>query len=126
MHKRNAPLPIEKDGSCPTTPLPSSLVTLFDWSRLAGYDLTSYVPFHITPHDYNMVIHSIVIDEGALVSILSSIAWKALGAPYLVHVTQNILVFNRGTSQPLGILLKFLITLGGKSVYLIVMVVQGS
>jgi hypothetical protein len=48
-----------------------------------------------------------MIDEGSSVSILSSIAWKALGYPQLVSVTQNLLYFNRRTSQPLGILPQF-------------------
>ena len=39
--------------------------------------------------------------------------------------TQNLLAFNRGTSQPLGILPKLPIILGGKIVYIDVMVVQG-
>jgi hypothetical protein len=45
-----------------------------------------------------------LIDEGASISILSSIAWKALGCPQLTLVTQNLLAFNRITSQPLGTL----------------------
>lgn len=40
-------------------------------------------------------------------------------------VTKNMLAFNRGTSQPLGILPKFPINLGGKTFYIDVMVVQG-
>ena len=36
-----------------------------------------------------------------------------------------MLVFNRGTSQPLGILPKLPITLGGKTIYIYMMVVQG-
>ncbi len=72
-----------------------------------------------------MAISSIVINKGAYVSILSSTAWEDLGSPQLVPVTQNLLAFNRGTSQPLGILPKFPITLGGKFVYIDKMVVQG-
>ena len=37
-----------------------------------------------------------------------------------------MLAFNRGASQPLEILLKFPITLGGKTIYIDMMVVQGS
>ena len=40
-------------------------------------------------------------------------------------ITQNLLAFNRGTSQPLGILPKFLVTLGGKNIHMDVMVVPG-
>jgi len=73
-----------------------------------------------------MAIPSIVIDEGASVSILYLTTWQALGSPHLVPVTQNMLAFDRGTSQPLGILSKLPITLGGKVAYINVMVVQGS
>jgi hypothetical protein len=65
-----------------------------------------------------------LIDEGSSVSILSSIAWQALGCPPLVPVTQNMLAFNRRTSQPLGTLPQFPVTLGGKIVFIDVMVVQ--
>ena len=58
-------------------------------------------------------------------SILSSTASKALGLPPLVRITQNLLGFNRGTSRPLEILPQLPITLGGKTVYLNVMVVLG-
>ena len=58
-------------------------------------------------------------------SILSSTSWQALGSPPLVPVTQNLLGFNRGTSKPLGILPQLPITLGGKIVYLNMMVVLG-
>jgi hypothetical protein len=65
-----------------------------------------------------------LIDEGSSISILSSIAWKALGYPLLVPVTKNLLSFNRRTNQPLGTLPQFPITLGGKIVFIDVMVVQ--
>ena len=48
-----------------------------------------------------------------------------MGSPQLVPITQNLLAFNIGISQPLGILPKLPITLGGKIVYIDVMVVQG-
>jgi hypothetical protein len=44
--------------------------------------------------------------------------------PPLAPVTQNMLSFNRRTSQPLGTLPQFLITLGGRTVVVNVMVVQ--
>ena len=70
-----------------------------------------------------MIVSGTFIDEGASVSILSSTAWQALGSPPLVPVTHILLAFNRGTNQPLGILPQFPITLGGKIIYLNVMVV---
>ena len=106
-------------------PPPCILVASFDWSRFTGYCLPSYVPFDITIYTCNMVILSTIIDEDASISIMSSTTWKALGSPQLVPVTHNMLAFNKGTSQPLGILLKFPITLGGKTIYIYVMVVQG-
>jgi hypothetical protein len=65
-----------------------------------------------------------LIDEGASISILSSVAWHALGCPQLALVTQNLLAFNRRTSQPLGTLTQFLVTLGGKTIFIDVMVVR--
>jgi hypothetical protein len=59
-----------------------------------------------------------------LVSIFSSIAWQALGYPKLVSVTQTLFTFNRRTSHPLGILPQFHVTLGGKTIFIDVMVVQ--
>jgi hypothetical protein len=55
---------------------------------------------------------------------LSSIAWKALGYPQLVSVTQTLFAFNKRTNHPLGILPQFPITLGGKTIFVDVMVVQ--
>jgi hypothetical protein len=65
-----------------------------------------------------------LIDEGASVSILSSVAWYALGFLQLAPVTQNLLAFNKRTSQPLGILPQFPVTLGGKTIFIDVMVVR--
>jgi len=73
-----------------------------------------------------MIVPGTIIDEGASVSILSSTIWQALGSLPLVLVTKNLLAFNRGTSQPLGILPQLPITLGGKILYLNVMVVPSS
>ena len=70
-----------------------------------------------------MIVSSTIIDEGASVSILSSTTWKVLGLPSLMPVTHNLLGFKKRTSQPLGILPKLPITLGGKTVHLNVMVV---
>ena len=73
-----------------------------------------------------MIVPGTIIDEGASVSILSSTIWQALGSLPLVLVTKNLLAFNRGTNQPLGILPQMPITLGGKILYLNVMVVPSS
>jgi hypothetical protein len=47
-----------------------------------------------------------------------------LGCPPLAPIMHNLLAFNRTTSQPLGTLPQFPITLGGKTVFIDVMVVQ--
>lgn len=70
-----------------------------------------------------MIVLGTIIDEGTSVSIHSSTSWKALGSPPLVPVTQNLVGFNRGTNQPLGILPQLPITFGGRTIYLNVMVV---
>ena len=72
-----------------------------------------------------MVMAGTIIDEGASVSILSSIAWKALGSPALLPEMRSLSGFDKGTSRPLGILPNVPITLKGKTVQMNVMVVQG-
>ncbi len=67
-----------------TVPPPGSLVTSFDWNRLAGFHLPSYVPFQIIVQVYNMIVSGTIIDEGASLSILSSTSWQVLGSPPLV------------------------------------------
>jgi hypothetical protein len=47
-----------------------------------------------------------------------------LGCPPLAPITQNLLAFNIRASQPLGTLIQFPITLGGKTIFIDVMVVQ--
>jgi hypothetical protein len=105
-------------------PPPSNEAIHFDWGVLTGPHLPSYIPFQITVQVCGRDVTKTLIDEGSSVSILSSIAWQTLGCPSLVSVTQNLLAFNRRTSQPLGTLPQFPITLGGKTVFLDVMVVQ--
>ena len=83
------------------------------------------MPFKITVQAFVLVVPSTIIDEGASVSILSSTTWQDFGSPPLAPVTQNLLAFNRRMSQPLGILPKLPVTLGGKTVHMDVMVVPG-
>ena len=72
-----------------------------------------------------MVMASTIIDEGASVSILPSISWKALGSLSLLPEMRNLTSFDKGTSQLLGILPNVPITLRSKIVHMNVMVVQG-
>jgi hypothetical protein len=86
--------------------------------------LTSYAPFQITVQVFDKSIPNNVIDEGASINILSANPWKDFGSPHLALVTQNLLTFDKRVSQPLGILPRFLVTLGGKIVCVDVMVVH--
>jgi hypothetical protein len=116
-----------ESGGIPPSPMeppPSNEAIRFDWDVLTGPRLPSYIPFQITVQVCGRDITKTLIDEGSSVSILSSIAWQALGCPPLAPVTQNLLAFNRRTSQPLGTLPQFPITLEGKTVFIDVMVVQ--
>ena len=83
------------------------------------------MPFEITVQAFGLVVPNTIIDKGVSVSILSSTTWQAFGSPLLAPVTQNLLTFNRRTSQPLGILPRLPVTLGGKIVHMDVMVVLG-
>jgi hypothetical protein len=114
-------------GGIPHSPVklpPSNETIHFDWGALNGPRLPSYIPFQIIVQVCGQDVPQTLIDEGSSVSILSSIAWQDLGYPPLAPVTQNLLAFNRRTSQPLGILPQFPITLGGKTIFIDVMVVQ--
>ena len=62
-----------------------------------------------------------IVDEGASVSILSSTSWQALGSPQLVLATNH----KHRPTAPLGTLPYFPIKLGGKTVCIDVVVVQG-
>jgi hypothetical protein len=105
-------------------PHTSNEAILLDWGALTGARLPSHIPFKITVQVCGQTIPHTLIDEGSFVSILSSIAWQALGYPQLVLVTSNFFSFNRRTNHPLGILPQFPVTLGGKNVFIDVMVVQ--
>jgi hypothetical protein len=103
---------------------PSNETILFNWGVLTGPRLPSHIPFQITVQFCGWDVPQTLIDEGAPVSILYSFAWKALGCPHYSPATHNLLAFNRRTSQPLGTLPQFPVTLGGKTVFIDVMVVQ--
>ena len=107
-------------------PPPSSSVVSFDWSCLTTPPLPSHVPFWVTAYACNTALPGTVLDEGASVSLMPVPTWQALGSPSLVPVAPNLTAFDGGTSQPLGILPQFPITLGGKTVYIDVSVTQGS
>jgi hypothetical protein len=108
----------------PMEPPPSNESIRFDWGVLTGPHLLSHIPFHITVQVCDRDIPQTLIDEGESISIFSSFSWQDLGFPQLAPVTQNLLSFNKRTSQPLGNLPRFRVNLGGKTVFIDVMVVQ--
>jgi hypothetical protein len=67
----------------PTEPPPSNEAILFDWGVLIGPHLPSHIPFQIIVQVCGQDIPQTLIDKGASISILSSIAWQALGCPQL-------------------------------------------
>ena len=100
--------------SLSTKPSPSTEVISFDWSNITASRIHSSVPFQIVVNVTSRRILHTIVDEGASVSILSSTAWQALGSPYLVLATDQILAFNHRPTAPLGTLPYLPITLGGK------------
>lgn len=106
-------------------PPPSSLVASFDWNRLIAGRLPSHVPFQVTVLACDKAVPCTLLDEGASVSLMPYTTWQALGSPQLGPVTQNLLAFDRGSCPSLGVLPKFPITLGGKTIYIDVLVTQG-
>jgi hypothetical protein len=107
----------------PVKPPPSNETILFDWGALTRPYLPSHIPFQITLQVCGRDVPQTPIDEGASIGILSYVSWYAVGCPHLALVTQNLLAFNRRTNQPLGTLPQFPVTLGGKDVFIDVMVV---
>jgi hypothetical protein len=105
-------------------PPPSNEAIRFDWGVVTRPHTPSHISFHITVQVCGRYVPQTLIDEGASISIFSSIAWQDLGCPHLVSIMQNLLAFNRRTSQPLGTLPQFPVTLGGKTIFIDVMVVQ--
>jgi hypothetical protein len=65
----------------PMEPPPSTEAILFDWGALTRPRLPSHIPFQITVQVHGRDVPQMLIDEGASISILSSVAWYALGCP---------------------------------------------
>jgi hypothetical protein len=105
-------------------PPSSNHMISINWNHLTEPCLPSYVPFQITVQVFDRNIPKTIIDEFAYVSILSMNFWHAFGSLHIVPLTQNMLTFDRRVSKPLGILPLFLVTLGGKTFCIDVMVVH--
>jgi len=103
-------------------PPSSNQMISINWNHLTEPRLPSYVPFQITVQVCDKNIPNTVIEKGSSVRNLSANAWQAFCSPQLALVTHNLLTFDRRFSRPLGILPQFLVILGGKMVYVDVMV----
>jgi hypothetical protein len=119
---------LSEQGGIPltsSTPPPSPRMVSFDWNDLVEPRLPSSAPFQIRVEVNSTNIYRCIVDEGASTSILSSSVWQALGSPKLVSASHELLDFDRCPSEYLGILPQFPISLGGKTVLVDVIVVQG-
>jgi hypothetical protein len=76
----------------------------FDWNDLVEPRLPSSAPFQIRVDVNSIFFYQCIIDEGSSESILSSLAWLALGSPDLVSSSHEFLYFDRCTSEYLVIL----------------------
>ena len=108
-----------------SVPPPSHGIISFDWNGFTQPCLPFSNPFQIIVRLEPFIVYHSIVDEGASVTILSSDVWKALGYPELVSVTNQLVAFDRRHSEPLGVLPQLPISLGGKTVCIDVMVVQG-
>jgi hypothetical protein len=109
----------------PSTPPPSPSMVSFDWNDLVEPHLPSATPFQIRVEVNSTKIYRCIVDEGASASILSSSVWKVLGPPELVSSFHELLDFDRCPSEYLGVLPQLPISLGGKTILVDVIVVQG-
>jgi hypothetical protein len=97
----------------------------FDWNDLVEPHLPSSAPFQIRVEVNSNKIYRCIVDEGASTSNLSSSNWKSMGSPKLGSASHELLAFDKCTSEYLGVLLQLPISLGGKTILVDVIVVQG-
>ena len=105
-------------------PPPTSQITSFDWDNLVEPRLPSNAPFQIKVKVEPYTIARCIVDEGALVSILSARAWQGMGSPSLVSTASQLLAFDRRTCIALGFLAQTPVTLGGKIVLVDFMLIE--
>lgn len=65
-----------------------------------------------------------MVDEGSSSSIISSLKWKDLGSPKLLASDNQFLAYDRRPGESMGVLTQFPITLGGKTIFIDMMVVD--
>jgi hypothetical protein len=121
-------LVLSEQGGIPltsSTPPASPGMVSFDLNDLVEILLPSFSPFQIRFEVNSIFFYQCIVDKGASASILSSSAWKALGSLELVSASHELLTFYKHPTEYLGILPHFPISLGGKTVVVNVIVVQG-
>jgi hypothetical protein len=108
-----------------STPPPIHRMVSFDWNDLVEPFLPSSAPFQIRVEVNSNFFYRCIVNEGASTSILSSSAWKDLGSPNLVSFLHELLDFYKRPSEYLRILAQLPILLGGKTILVDVIMVQG-
>jgi hypothetical protein len=97
----------------------------FDWNDLVEPCLPSSTPFQIRVEFNSINIYRCILDEGASTSILSSSVWIVLGSLEILSSSHELLAFDICPSEYLVVLPQLPISLGGKTVLVDVIVVQG-
>jgi hypothetical protein len=92
-------------------------------TNLIIFELEDHIPrlppqlaFHIQVIVSDKNIYRIVIDECALMCVMSLTCWKATGSPSLNESHNTLKAFNGSSFKPYGVLPSFPITLEGKTV----------
>ena len=87
--------------------------------------LPAELAFSIQVNVLNHLVHHTIIDEGESTCIMSLNCWKSLGSPWLSKSSMTLKAFDWRTYKPCGIINKFQVELGGKTVSIDVDVVDG-
>jgi hypothetical protein len=91
-------------------------------TNLIIFDLEDHIPnlpqlvFQIQVVVKNKNICRTVIDEGALMCVISVACWKAIASPPLIESHNTLKAFNGSSFKPYGVLPSLSITLEGESV----------
>ena len=105
-------------------PPPSSRSVSFDWDSVVESRLPSTTPFQIKVSVNSTNIYRCMVDEGSSTSIISSLTWKTLGSPKLLTIDSQLFAYDRRPGESMGVLPQFPITLGGKTIFVDMMVVD--
>jgi hypothetical protein len=91
-------------------------------------DVKPFLPYHVAFQIHvgysKYTIKRTVVDEGTATCVMSLVCWKALGSLTLSQSPTMLTSFDYHSFHPHGILLAFLVQLGGKIVEVDVVVVD--